>query len=140
MNSFPPPWEPKAIRLSAGADTKNGVQGLLTPGGGGGGEAPSVIMQKDIEIRRLRYLARRRSTLELDQVLGLIADRMDMESLSEAELVELARIIELDDFSLQKALLGKRPVPEGIDSAMWGRVLDVIRKGPDIRQMLLGDH
>ena len=124
------PGNQKLTRLSAGADTKNGVQGAKPP----------VKMPKDIEIRRLRYLARRRSTLELDQVLGLIADRMDMESLSEAELVELARIIELDDFSLQKALLGKGPVPEGIDSTMWDRVLDVIRKGPDIRQLLLGDH
>ena len=104
------------------------------------GAKPPVKMPNDLEIRRLRYLARRRSTLELDQVLGLIADRMDMESLSETELIEFARVIELDDFSLQKALLGKGPVPKGIDPDMWNRVLDVIRKGPDIRQMLLGDQ
>ena len=97
-------------------------------------------MPNDLEIRRLRYLARRRSTLELDQVLGLIADRMDMESLPDAELDELARIIELDDLTLQKALLGQGPMPEGIDPAMWNRVLGAIRQGPDIRQMLLGDR
>jgi hypothetical protein len=44
------------------------------------------------------------------------------------------------DFTLHKALLGKGPVPDGIDSAMWDRVLDVIRKGPDIRHILLGDR
>ncbi len=90
---------------------------------------PDVVnMDREHEIRRLKFLARRRSTLELDRLLGTIADCLNWEELTEADLSALAKILALDDLDLQKALLSKSPAPHGTDSMMWRKVIGLLTK------------
>jgi len=77
-------------------------------------------------IRRLKYLARRRSTLELDLVLGRIAHRLDWDKFSEKDLSALTAILELDDLTLQKALMSRDSAPDGVDPGVWARLLALI--------------
>lgn len=77
-------------------------------------------------IRRLKYLARRRSTLELDLVLGRIARRLDWDKFSGKDLSALAAILELDDLILQKALMSRGPAPDGVDPGVWARLMALL--------------
>ena len=87
-------------------------------------------MDREHEIRRLKFLARRRSTLELDQLLGTIVDRLNWDELTDTDLSKLAQILALDDLDLQKALLSKSPAPPGIDSSMWRKVTGLLADNP----------
>jgi succinate dehydrogenase flavin-adding protein (antitoxin of CptAB toxin-antitoxin module) len=80
-------------------------------------------MDRDTLIRRLKYLARRRSTLELDTLLTRIYKCLDWAALSESDLAAVAHIFELDDLVLQKALLAKASAPETADPQVWEMML-----------------
>jgi len=64
-----------------------------------------------LDIRRKRLLFRcwHRGTREMDLILGRFADS-EIEALSDSELDELERLIELPDPDLYAALTGDRPI------------------------------
>ncbi|MBU2549177.1 MAG: succinate dehydrogenase assembly factor 2 [Proteobacteria bacterium] len=77
-------------------------------------------------IRRMKYLARRRSTLELETMLGAVIDRIDWGALSGPDIDDLARILESDDRVLEMALFGRGPAPEGARPELWTRILRIL--------------
>ena len=85
-------------------------------------------MDRDTQIRKLKYLARRRSTLELDRMLGSIADRLPWDDLNDQDLEDLAAIIEMDDLTLQKALFGQTPMPPGVREDLWDLMVASLKK------------
>ena len=84
------------------------------------------IEDRETFIKRLKYLAGRRSTLELDLMLTRISSKLNWADLSDSELVEAARILEMDDLDLQKALLARSPVPKGFSKDLWEKFLNLL--------------
>ncbi len=80
-------------------------------------------MDRDNIIRKLKYEARRRSTLELDVLLGTLVQRLPWNELTGRDLEDLTGLLALDEVLLQKALLSRGPAPEGVPSAFWDRIL-----------------
>ncbi|MBF0529185.1 MAG: succinate dehydrogenase assembly factor 2 [Deltaproteobacteria bacterium] len=78
---------------------------------------------RELLIRRLKYLCRRRSTLELDVMLARIAKNLSWSDLTDQDLAALTTILETDEIVLQKALLTREPDPTGADGLVWARVL-----------------
>lgn len=79
--------------------------------------------RRNLLVRRLKYLSRRRATLELDVMLGRMADRLDWSVMSEPDLVDLTTILEMDEILLQKSLLSRGPAPRGANPDLWARIL-----------------
>lgn len=86
-------------------------------------------MDRETTIRRMKYLARRRATLELDLILGRVFDRLDWDRMSDREVDRAARVFEADDLALQRAFMGQAPPPPEIDSDTWDQVLRLARLG-----------
>jgi antitoxin CptB len=76
-----------------------------------------------LDDRRKRLLFRcwHRGTREMDLILGRFADA-EIAALSEDELSQLERLIEVPDPDLYAALTGARPLPQG-----YAPLLDRIR-------------
>jgi succinate dehydrogenase flavin-adding protein (antitoxin of CptAB toxin-antitoxin module) len=85
-------------------------------------------MDREQLIRRLKFQARRRSTLELEELLGRLVDRAPWETFSDRELLELEAILGMDEMSLQNALMSREPAPQGIPGGLWDRVLELTRR------------
>ncbi|MFH1092326.1 MAG: succinate dehydrogenase assembly factor 2 [Pseudomonadota bacterium] len=83
-------------------------------------------MDRGYLIRRLKYLCHRRSSLELDLLLGALARRLDWERLTGQELSDLSLILELEDLTLQKSLLSRGQAPAGASPELWERLLQLI--------------
>lgn len=84
----------------------------------------------DLELRRrkLRYRAWHRGTREMDLLLGRFADA-ELETLSEADVDALERLIELPDPDLFSWLMGESPVPTENDTPMFRRIQAFHRAG-----------
>ena len=76
-----------------------------------------------LDDRRKRILFRcwHRGTREMDLILGQFADA-EIGTLSEAELDELERLIELNDHDLYAAVSGSGALPAGFDEALFARI------------------
>ena len=76
-----------------------------------------------LDDRRKRLLFRcwHRGTREMDLILGRFADA-EIASLSDDELSELERLIEVPDPDLYAALIGDRPLPQGAAGALFDRI------------------
>ena len=77
----------------------------------------------EIDPRRKRILFRcwHRGIREMDLVLGSFADA-EIETLSEAELDELERIMAEEDNDLVKWVTGEKPVPEEFRKGLFPRI------------------
>lgn len=83
-------------------------------------------MNRDEVIRKIKYSASRRSTLELEQALARILDRLDIESLDDNELSGLADLFDMDDSVLQEALVSTKITPSDFDLTLWGKIISVM--------------
>jgi antitoxin CptB len=85
-----------------------------------------------LDDRRKRLLFRcwHRGTREMDLILGRFADA-EIASLSEDELSELERLIEVPDPDLYAALIGDRPLPQGAAGALFDRIKSFRALGDD---------
>jgi len=77
-------------------------------------------------IRRLKYLAHRRSTLELECLLAAIFRRADWDEFTDEDLIGLELILNLDDRVLEKGLLTRGAAPAGAAPYLWRRLLDLL--------------
>lgn len=78
----------------------------------------------DLDPRRRRILFRawRRGTREMDLIMGGFADR-HIASLTEAEIDEFERLIEVLDLDLFQWINGELPVPPEHDTPLFRRVV-----------------
>ena len=76
-----------------------------------------------LDDRRKRLLFRcwHRGTREMDLILGRFADA-EIAGLSDGELAELERLVELPDPDLYAALTGERPLPPAHAGALFDRI------------------
>jgi antitoxin CptB len=76
-----------------------------------------------LDIRRKRLLFRcwHRGTREMDLILGRFADA-EIESLSDSELDELERLIEVPDPDLYAALIGDKPISAEYAGPLFDRL------------------
>lgn len=76
-----------------------------------------------LDDRRKRLLFRcwHRGTREMDLILGRFADK-EIASLTDGELAELERLIEVPDPDLYAALIGERDLPPADRSALFDRL------------------
>ena len=73
--------------------------------------------------RRLLFRCWHRGMREMDLIMGRFADSA-LADLSEADLAELERLIELPDRDLLAWVTGEVGVPEDVDSALFRRMRD----------------
>jgi antitoxin CptB len=71
--------------------------------------------------RRLLFRCWHRGTREMDLILGRFADAT-IESLSDMELAELERLIELPDPDLYAALIGETMLPPDFAGPLFQRI------------------
>lgn len=71
--------------------------------------------------RRIRYHLSKRSSLEAELILRSFWES-EGEKLTEPELVDFERILELDDIDFMKIMGGKKSLPEGYPSEMFSRI------------------
>ena len=85
-----------------------------------------------LDERRKRLLFRcwHRGTREMDLILGRFADAA-IESLSDLELAELERLIELPDPDLYAALTGETMLPPDVAGALFQRIKGFRATSPD---------
>lgn len=93
-------------------------------------QAPTSGSELDQRRRKLLYRANHRGTKEMDLVLGGFV-REAIGALSEADLDELERIIELPDHSVSNWLMGKEPVPPEFDTKLMASLLSFSYKPAD---------
>ena len=76
-----------------------------------------------LDDRRKRLLFRcwHRGTREMDLLLGRFADA-EIDTLTDAELAELERLLEIPDPDLYAAVTGDKPLPAELASALFERI------------------
>jgi antitoxin CptB len=76
-----------------------------------------------LDDRRKRLLFRcwHRGTREMDLLLGRFADA-EIASLTDDEMAELERLIEIPDPDLYAALTGDKPLPAELATALFARI------------------
>ncbi|MBR0829626.1 succinate dehydrogenase assembly factor 2 [Bradyrhizobium manausense] len=76
-----------------------------------------------LDDRRKRLLFRcwHRGTREMDLILGRFADA-EIGNLSEAEMAELERLIEVPDPDLYAAITGDKELPADVPGALFARI------------------
>ncbi len=76
-----------------------------------------------LDDRRKRLLFRcwHRGTREMDLLLGRFADA-EIDTLTDAELAELERLLEIPDPDLYAAVTGDKPLPAELGSALFERI------------------
>ncbi|MEN3930883.1 succinate dehydrogenase assembly factor 2 [Microvirga sp. W0021] len=78
----------------------------------------------ELDPRRRRILFRswRRGTREMDLIMGGFADE-NLPGMSEAELDEFERIVEVLDIDLYKWINGEAPLPDEYDTPLMHRLI-----------------
>jgi antitoxin CptB len=77
-----------------------------------------------LDDRRKRALLRtwRRGTRELDIIFGLFANA-EIETMNDADLSELERLLDCEDPNLQKWFMGQTPVLHEFDTILFARII-----------------
>lgn len=84
---------------------------------------------RDRRVKRLAFRAWRRGVRELDLLLGGFADRF-LWGLSDAELSAFEAVLAAPDLAVYAALRGDAPIPPGLDSPLFRRLLAFTRQPP----------
>jgi len=79
--------------------------------------------------RRLLYRSWHRGIREMDLIMGRFAEAT-VDSLGEAELDELERLMQVPDRDLYMWISGEKPVPAEYDVALFQRLRDFDASGP----------
>jgi antitoxin CptB len=77
----------------------------------------------DLRRRKLLFRSWHRGMREMDLIMGRFADAA-IERLSDADLTELERLIEVPDRDLLGWITGEEPVPADYDSALFRELRD----------------
>lgn len=77
----------------------------------------------DTRRRKLLFRSWHRGMREMDLILGSFADA-EIERLSEDELDQFERLLEINDTELLPWITGQTPIPTGIDLLLLERVLE----------------
>lgn len=77
----------------------------------------------DTRRRKLLFRSWHRGMREMDLILGSFADA-EIERLSEDELDQFERLLEINDTELLPWITGQTPIPTGIDLPLLERVLE----------------
>jgi antitoxin CptB len=77
----------------------------------------------DLRRRKLLFRSWHRGLREMDLILGGFADAR-IEALSERELAEFERLIDLPDRDLLAWIMGEEPVPPDFDSGLFRALRD----------------
>lgn len=72
--------------------------------------------------KKLYVRANRRGIRELDLVLGYVATKY-MPSMSDEQILEFEKFLDLDDSIIYKYLMNQTPKPEEIKEEFWNMVL-----------------
>jgi antitoxin CptB len=91
----------------------------------------SHISSEGLDARRRRLLFRswHRGIREMDLVLGRFADA-EVATLSDAELDEYERLLEIPDQQFFAWVSGAEPAPAEVDGTLFRRLRDFHSKGP----------
>jgi antitoxin CptB len=81
----------------------------------------------DVRRRRLRYRAWHRGMRETDLITGRFADEM-IPHMTEDELAEFERMLEIPDAELLAIVMGQLAVPASHDTALLRRLRDFSRQ------------
>jgi len=79
--------------------------------------------------RRVLFRAWRRGVREMDLVMGRFADA-NLPTMSEDELAEFERLIDLPDPQLFAWIVGGEPPPREIDTPLFARLRGLRREAP----------
>jgi len=77
----------------------------------------------DLRRRKLLFRCWHRGMREMDLIMGRFADSA-LEELSDAELADLERLIELPDRDLLAWVTGEADVPADVDTVLFRRMCD----------------
>ncbi len=77
----------------------------------------------DARRRKLLFRSWHRGMREMDLILGSFADE-EIERLSEDELDQFERLLEINDTELLPWITGQTPVPAALDLPLFARVLE----------------
>ena len=77
----------------------------------------------DARRRRILFRAWHRGMREVDLILGPFADA-EVAALSEAEVDDLERLMEVPDPEVLAWLMGERPVAREHDTPLWRRLIE----------------
>ena len=72
--------------------------------------------------RKLLFRSWHRGMREMDLILGNFADA-EIEAMSEADLDQYERLLEINDTELLPWITGQTPLPAGVDLPIFDRVL-----------------
>ncbi len=72
----------------------------------------------DNHLKHLYFKAKRRGTIELDLVLGYIADN-HLLTMSEEHINMFAKLLEVDDKLLMQWIFYNQPVPQEYNNYIW---------------------
>jgi antitoxin CptB len=79
-------------------------------------------LMDDVRLKKLKYRAEHRGFREADIIIGGFAEK-HLHELSEAQLDEFERLIDVNDPDLYAWIVGRQPIPE----EFCGEVMDLIR-------------
>ncbi|MBW2091684.1 MAG: succinate dehydrogenase assembly factor 2 [Deltaproteobacteria bacterium] len=83
-------------------------------------------MDRATLIRKLRYQASRRASLELEMMLDRLVSQSVLETFTDDELIDLDELLKIDEIALENVLLHKGPRPEGIPLKLWEKILELL--------------
>jgi len=69
-------------------------------------------MERSLKIKRIRFLASRRSSSEMEVLLEKFLEKVDLESLEDKELDRILSLFSLLDTELRDYIYGFREAPE----------------------------
>lgn len=80
-------------------------------------------------LRKLRYRAWHRGFREMDILMGKFADNY-LDSMTNSELQDFERILNLPDQDLYEWITSRRTVPTEYQSSLFTKLQDFCKKGP----------
>lgn len=84
---------------------------------------------KQTRLRKLDYRSRHRGIREMDIVFGRFAEQV-LETLTDAELDDYERILELPDDKLFSWATGREQVPDDVRSPLLDALLSLVHMNP----------
>jgi antitoxin CptB len=108
------------------ADNAHGVRYMTFPGPSGFLALEAQVTERtsdglDLRRRKLLFRCWHRGMREMDLIMGRFADSA-LAELSDAELADLERLIELPDRDLLAWVTGEASVPKDVDTAVFRRM------------------
>ncbi|SFM94845.1 succinate dehydrogenase assembly factor 2 [Thermodesulforhabdus norvegica] len=79
------------------------------------------MVDRELIRRRIRYHLSKRSSLEVELILRSFWEAKGSQ-LTDSELADFEKILELDDIDFLKIMSGKKSLPDGYPAEMFGMI------------------